>query len=84
MPERKELCKLSTVTDDDTGMYHIGEIDGLFQGDDLKEYLKRHGEKGVDRLVRHLGYLQHSVFYAWSLMQNECCSRQDSCAKGAE
>ena len=30
MPERKILAKIIKITDDDTGMYRIGEIDGGF------------------------------------------------------
>jgi len=83
MPQKKEICKIWEVTDDDTGMYFIGEIDGLFDGDALRTYLKRNGEMGRNQLVKHLGYLIHTVYAMHEAINNECGSA-DACSKGGK
>lgn len=65
MPERKTLITITQVTDDDTGMYYIGEPDGLFQRDELTEYLKAHGQKGKRDLHEHIAYLQNQIIESW-------------------
>jgi hypothetical protein len=61
MPERKQLAKISRVTDDDTGMYRIGEVEGAFQQDQLKEFISRYGKGG---LLSTLAYMTHQVVSA--------------------
>lgn len=61
MPQTKTLVNITKVTDDSTGMYHVGEIDGLFQEHELREYLKRYGEIGKTELINHLAFLQYQV-----------------------
>ena len=60
MSERKELGSISYHSDDDTGMYHIGEIDGGFNGN-LKHYLESFGTKGRDELLTQFGYMSYLV-----------------------
>ena len=68
MPERRTLVSITTVTDHDTEMYHIGEIDGLLQHGELKEHIKRHGHQ---ELLVHLAYLQSQVFTALHEVNDE-------------
>lgn len=71
MPQKENLLTISKVTDDDTGMYRIGEIDGIFQKHTLDEYLKSHGESGKTELINHLAYLQSQVIDAWRELNND-------------
>jgi len=71
MPERKTILEISKVTDDDTGMYCIGEIDGIFQKHTLDAYLSSHGEKGKSELINHLAYLQSQIIDAWREINND-------------
>lgn len=61
MSERKLLLEVTYHSDDDTGMYHVGEIDFGICGT-LKDYLDHYGIKGRDEIVNTLGYLIHSVY----------------------
>lgn len=65
MPERKQMVSITIVTDDDTGMYHIGEPGGLFQQGELLEYLQQRGQKGKLGILEHLAYLQNQVIESW-------------------
>ncbi len=58
MPEKMTMTKISVVTDDDTGMYSIGEIDGMFCKKELREHIESHGSQG---LIEHLAFLQYQV-----------------------
>ena len=59
MAEYKDLLKLKVVTDDDTGMYYIGEVDGGFT--DLKGFLEDNGLKGRDELLLTLSVMQSKI-----------------------
>jgi len=61
MPERKDLTTISFVTDHDTGMYYMGEIDGVFQEHSLRDYLIRYGDRGRADLLNHLAHLTFQV-----------------------
>jgi hypothetical protein len=63
MTERKQILKLSVITDDDCGMYQLGEIDGGFCHAELKDYLKHHKEYGFQQLLKSLAYIQRQVLY---------------------
>lgn len=54
MATRKKILEITYHSDDDTGMYEIGEVDcGL--GEDLTRYLKNYGsERLIDYLQRVL------------------------------
>ena len=58
------LCRISKVTDDDCGMYRIGEIEGAFSPEELEDYLKRYGEYGESQLLGKLAFLQWQVWNA--------------------
>ena len=59
MSQRKSLLTIDYHTDDDTGMYDIGEID--FGIRDLSGYLERYGSKGKDDIIRKLSHLIYRV-----------------------
>lgn len=60
MSNRKYLLSVSYHTDDDTGMYYIGEIDYGISGE-LDEYLKLYGHKGKDDIIKALAHLTARV-----------------------
>lgn len=51
MARTEELFRLKFVTDTETELYSLGEIDG-FPRQQIFEYLERFGEKGCDELRR--------------------------------
>ena len=57
MAEKEELGKITVVTDDDTGMYRIGEIEGGWNGK-IKDHIQDHGVNG---LLIHLAYMSTRV-----------------------
>lgn len=61
MPERKNLAKIDVITDCDTGMYHIGEIDGGFSEEELRNHIENHGH---EKLCVQLAILQWQVWEA--------------------
>ena len=61
MPERKTLASITIITDHDTGMYHVGEIEGAFNHDELKAHIKKHG---YNELSFQLAYLQFQLVTA--------------------
>ena len=67
MSERRKLIEISYHSDDDTGIYHVGEIDWSV-GVQLDEYVKYFGVKGIQELSDCFAYLswyirdiQHSL-----------------------
>lgn len=57
--ESKNLVTISYVTDTDVSYYHIGEVEGSFQKEELKEYIKRFGH---ENLLTQLAFLQFQVW----------------------
>ena len=53
MPSKVELGTIHAVTDDDTGMYRIGEIDGGWNGE-IKHQIQQYG---VEPILIHLAYM---------------------------
>jgi len=60
MSQRKELLSVSYHSDDETGMYQVGEIDFGISGI-LDEYLKNYGYAGKKNIIDTLGYLIYEV-----------------------
>ena len=60
MSERKTLLEVEYHSDDDTGMYQVGEIDFGISGL-LDEYLERYGYAGKKDIIDALGYLIYEV-----------------------
>jgi len=59
MAEKKELGKISVITDCETSVYHIGEIEGGFKPGELKNHIKKHG---TVELYRTLARMSAIVF----------------------
>jgi len=57
--ETKKLAQVSYVTDTDVSYYEIGEVEGAFQEEYLKEYIKRFGH---EKLCSQLGYMQFQIW----------------------
>ena len=60
MGQRKELLSVEYHSDDETGMYQVGEIDFGISGL-LDEYLKDYGYAGKKNIIDTLGYLIYEV-----------------------
>jgi len=77
MPERKKILTINVITDDDTGMYSIGEIDGIFQEDELFEFV---GDYNADNLIKHLAFLSYQVHRVKNIKAfNENNASADKC-----
>ena len=59
--ETKKLAEISYVTDTDVGYYEIGEVEGAFHEEQLKDYIRNFGH---EKLCSQLGYLQFQVWKA--------------------
>ena len=76
----KPLISVTVITDDDTGMYTVGELDFGIHGD-LTTYLEKDPIRRRDNVLAMMGYLQHCVcLEAERLhhkdMQDPSCSAQ--------
>lgn len=71
MVEKRQLLKIQIIIDDDTNMYHLGEIDGIFSEDQIVGFLESYGEKGKRDLVNHLAFLQFQVIDSWRKNQEK-------------
>ena len=60
MSATRQLLSVEYHTDDETGVYDIGEIDFGISAI-LDDYLKSYGAAGKDEIVRTLAYLIHAV-----------------------
>lgn len=60
MSQRKELLRVCYHSDDDTGMYKVGEIDfGVSM--ELENYIKKYGSEGMKDILSALGHLAWEV-----------------------
>lgn len=57
--ETKKMATISYVTDTDVSYYEIGELEGSFDKDELKDYIKRFGHQG---LCSQLAYMQFQIW----------------------
>ena len=64
MSERRKLLTVEYHSDDDTGIYKIGEIDFGICGE-LQTYLESFGFEGKKEIVQVLGYLIYEVEKRW-------------------
>jgi hypothetical protein len=60
MSQRKYLLSIDYHTDDETGMYEIGEIDFGISGN-LYEYINQYGLQGKDNIIKMLATLIFQV-----------------------
>ena len=65
MPERLELGTTRVITDDDTGMYYIGEVESGWNPNRLNAFLEQNGKKGYEELVQALAVQQAEVVISW-------------------
>lgn len=70
MSQRKQLLEVTYHSDDDTGMYQVGEIDFGINGR-LDEYLRGFGVNGYKEIILTLAYLSHEVHSAWEKISQE-------------
>jgi hypothetical protein len=66
--ETQKLATVSFVTDTDVSYYEIGEVEGSFQKDELKDYIKRFGH---EKLCSQLAFLQFQVWEALREVNSE-------------
>lgn len=59
--ETRDLLKLVAVTDHDTAMYHMGEVDFRYSDEVLIDHIERYG---ADELLNMLGFMTHIVWTA--------------------
>ena len=57
--ETKKLTTISFVTDTDVSYYQLGEIEGSFEKEQLKDYIKRFGH---EKICTQLAFLQFQVW----------------------
>ena len=69
MPSAKELISIKYVSDTDSGMYHLGELEWCsFDEDHLEDYIKRFGH---EELCVKLAYLQFQVWQSLRQINSE-------------
>ena len=76
MSAKKQIAKIWTVTDDSTGMYKVGEVDGGFNSLELNEHIKSYGK---DDLILHLSNMIYQVISASRQIDED--SLHNGCAK---
>lgn len=69
MSSTKTLLTVDYHDDDETGMYHIGEIDFGIHGT-LRSYIQRYGYEGVKEILATLGHLAYEVKKEYYETQN--------------
>ena len=78
--EREPFLTLYKITDDDTGMYRIGEIGGIFDEAKLKQYLETHGYWGRQQLLDTISYLNYQIVVAGHAINAEKASDGVNCS----
>ena len=61
MPESKIIGTISIITDCETGMYKMGEVDGGLNDVQLIKHVEKYGHEG---LCEKLAYMQWQVWQA--------------------
>ena len=70
--ESKPLISVTVVTDDDTGMYSIGELDFGIHGR-LSGYLSVDPIARRDKVLAMMGFLMHRVCELATIEQSKVC-----------
>lgn len=65
MSQRKDLIRITYHTDDDTGIYDVGEIDTMGTREEIEEYIKQYGQKGVNDLLAALNHQTWFILHTW-------------------
>jgi hypothetical protein len=77
--ERKKLATVSYVTDTDVSYYEIGETEGSFQEEELKDYIKSFGH---EKLCSQLAFMQFQIWKTLRKINGENNNEQaKSCVK---
>ena len=58
MSEKMPLGNIYVHTDDDTGMYRVGEVDGGFHTESLRSHIDKYGTADV---LSHLAHMTSTV-----------------------
>jgi hypothetical protein len=77
MTQKHPIAAISTIIDDDTGMYKAGEVVGSFDEKDLNAFLNVYGENGKNDLLKHLAFMQYQVINAWLKKDKEESQRME-------
>lgn len=73
------ILSLTVVTDDETGMYTMGELDFSIHVGAVEDYLKRNGHQGYKDMLFMMGVLTGKVTeYFWDLQKQ---TNQAQCAQ---
>ena len=72
--ERKTIATISFVTDTYVSYYEMGEVDGSFQKEELKAYIKCYGH---EKICSHLSYLQFQIWESLREVNSE--KREQPC-----
>jgi len=75
MATRAKLLDVTYHTDDETGLYRVGEVDFGVNAR-LQDYLRRYGIKGRDDILTTLAYLTHTVWEVWQRVDGESVAEQ--------
>lgn len=59
------MAKVLKITDDDTGMYSVGDIEGAFDKNELINYLNSYGNEGKNKLLDTICHMQWQIWQAW-------------------
>jgi hypothetical protein len=70
MAQTSDLLKITYHTDDETGMYQVGEIDFGISGS-LEDYLRYYGMEGRNNILLTLCHLANEVTVAFNKIQSE-------------
>ena len=63
--QTETLASIKFVTDDDTGMWYTGEVEGGFNDLVLEDYLRTFGLEGYVRLVTRICGMHSTLQSAW-------------------
>jgi len=76
--ETKKLTTISFVTDTDVSYYQLGEVEGSFEKEQLKDYIKRFGH---EKICTQLAFLQFQIWDALREINSEKGSENCSVEK---
>lgn len=84
MSQRKNLLEVSYHSDDEAGMYEVGEIDFGISGE-LDDYLERYGQKGMDNILKALAHLTwHVQQYGYPIIHKKRTNHENQPTKPLE
>lgn len=84
MAEKRTLIMIEEVTDCDTGVYQVGELDFGIRVGPVENYLKRYGYEGKRELLAMLGHLAYQVEYRFQEMTRSAFMAQTTVDTGSK